>query len=70
MLIVITHSVIKAMLDKFALKFNKCALNVEIDMKKITIITNGLNMMSMSNQSQKACIFFIHHQHFDYKTWK
>ena len=55
------------MLDKFALKINKCALNVENNTKKIT---KGLKMMSMSNQSQKTGFFFIHHQHFDCKTWK
>ena len=66
MLTVITHSVIKVMLEKFALKFNKCALNVEIDLfeeKNNLLIRN-------EKSSQKAGIFFMHHQHFDYKTWK
>ena len=66
MLIVITHRVIRAMLNKFALKFNKCVLNVEIDRKKK--ITKGLKMIAMSNQFQIAVIFSIHHQHFYYKT--
>ena len=49
------------MLDKFALEINKCALNVENGMKLRKKITKRLNMMSMSNQSQKADIFFTHH---------
>ena len=57
MLIVKTHCVIKAMLDKFALRFNKCALNIEIDMKIRKKITNRLKMMPMSNQFQKGGIF-------------
>ena len=54
------------MLDKFALKMDEYVLNVENDMK-IKKITKGLKMMSMSNQSEKAGIFFIHHQRFDYQ---
>ena len=58
------------MLHKFSLKIDKCALNVENKHENKKKITKGLKMMSMSNQSQKAGIFFIDHQHFDYKTRK
>ena len=58
------------MLDKFALKIDDCALNVEKNMKLGKKRTKGFKMMSMSNQSQKADIFFINNQHFDYKTGK
>ena len=58
------------MLGKFALKIYNCALNVEKNMKIGKNITKGFKMMSMSNQSQKADIFFIHNQHFDFKTEK
>ena len=57
-LIIITHSIIKAMLDKFALKFNKCALNVEIDMKirkNNQRIKNDANVQLVSEISYFFC---------------
>ena len=56
------------MLDKFALKFNKCTLNLE-DMKtrkNNQRIKNDFNIKSVS----ESRFFFIHHQHFEYKTRK
>ena len=47
------------MLNKFALKFNKCTLHLENDMKIRKKLTKGLKMMSISNQSQKAAIFLF-----------
>ena len=47
------------MLDKFALKTNNCALNVENSIKtRKKQKNNRLKIMSMPNQSQKAGIFF------------
>ena len=56
------------MLDKFALKFNKCALNIENDtkIKKINNLTIKNDFKSVS----ESRYFFIHHQHFDYKFGK
>ena len=56
--------------DKFALKTNKRAFNVENDLKKKQQKIKGLKIILMPNQFQKTGIFYTHHHHFDYKTGK